>query len=51
MRSGRRNGLGSVRFSWLQAFAAQVERDAGALLALIAELNRQIGDLEAELTR
>jgi len=28
----------------LQAFAAQVERDAGALLALIAELNRQIGD-------
>ena len=51
MRSGRRNGLGSVRPSWLQAFAAQVERDAGALLALIAELNRQIGDLEAELTR
>lgn len=51
MRSGRRNGLGSVRFSWLQTFAAQVERDAGALLALIAELNRQIGDLEAELTR
>lgn len=39
MRSGRRNGLGSVRPSWLQAFAAQVERDAGALLALIAELN------------
>ena len=51
MRSGRRNGLSSVRLSWLQAFAAQVERDAGALLALIAELNRQIGDLEAELTR
>jgi len=25
--------------------------DFGALLALIAELNRQIGDLEAELTR
>ena len=51
MRSGRRNGIGSVRLSWLQAFAAQVERDAGRTLGVDRGVEPSDRRLEAELTR